>query len=409
MKQQQPVTKNNAHFDASVILLVAITVFLGAGIFVTVQALRSDPIEGAIAGDRIINTLFVLEGAGAGKPLGTYVLMYYPATKRASIVDIPGQVGLILQRINRVDRIDTVYESRKIAAFENEVERLLGVPITYTFVLDLNNLGKVVDLIEGIEILIPSRVEIYDDVTPILFPSGKTWLDGDKAKLYASYELPDEDRELIAFRRQRFFLGFIKRMCERQQLLKNAEVTRVYQSMLRTDMNLRVRERLFDEYASVNMDRVGLQSVGGNLREVSGQQLLLPYYDGTLIKDIVRQTQQGLTRPLESAATDRVFTVEVQNGTLTNGLAGRTAELLRGFGYEVTGIKNAEQISDETLIIDRSGNENMARIFGSIIQCNNIEFEPPASDDMGIQQTFEYRTDFILILGRDFNGRYVID
>jgi anionic cell wall polymer biosynthesis LytR-Cps2A-Psr (LCP) family protein len=395
------------------LLLVAIVVFLGAGVFVTVQALRSDPIESVISGDRVINTLFVLEGsetdAGHIRPLGTYLLMYYPATKRASIVDIPGQVGLILQKVNRVDRIDTVYEPRKTAAYENEVSRLLGVPITYTFVLDIVNLGKVVDLIEGVEILIPSRVEVYDAATPVIFPSGKTWLDGDKAKSYISYELPEEDGELVAFRRQRFFMGFIKRLGERQQLLKNPEVSRLYQSMLRTDMGLRVRERLFDEYSGINMDRVGLQSVSGNLREVSGQELLLPYYDGSLIKDLVRQTQQGLTRPLESAATDRVFTVEVQNGTQSNGLAGRTAELLRGFGYEVTGIKNAEKNLEETLIIDYSGNENMARIFGSIIRCNNIEFEPPVSDELGIQQTFEYRTDFILILGRDFNGRYVIN
>ena len=410
MKKNTPTT-NNTRFDASVVLLIAIIVFLGAGVLVTVQTLRSDPLEGIIAGERVINTLFVLEGNG-GKPLGTYVLMYYPATRRASIFDIPGELGLILQKVNRVDRIDTVYEPQKIAAFKNEVARLLGVPITYSFVLDTPNLGKVVDLIEGVELLIPSRMEIYDEEPPILFPSGKTRLDGDKAQLYVSYELPEEDGELISFRRQRFFLGLIKRLGERHEFLKNPEVTHIYQSMLRTNMNLRIRERLFDEYAGINMDRVSIQSVGGTAREVSGQTLLLPYYDGSLIKDIVRQTQQGLTRPAEGAATDRIFTVEVLNGTDVNGLAARTAELLRGFGYDVTEIKNSEEKRRDTIIIDRSGNENMARIFGSVIQCGNIEFEATTSEDiLGLEllvPTLEYTTDFTLILGSDFNGRYVI-
>ncbi|MDR1325244.1 MAG: LytR family transcriptional regulator, partial [Treponema sp.] len=145
MEKKTPAT-NNTRFDASVVILVAIIVFVGAGVFVTVQTLRSDPLEGVITGERVINTLFVLEG-NDGKPLGTYVLMYYPPTRRASIFDIPGELGLILQKINRVDRIDTVYEPQKIAAFESEVARLLGVPITYSFVLDTTSLGNVVDLI----------------------------------------------------------------------------------------------------------------------------------------------------------------------------------------------------------------------------------------------------------------------
>ena len=54
----------------------------------------------------------------------------------------------------------------------------------------------------------------------------------------------------------------------------------------------------------------------------------------------------------------------------------------------------------------------MARIFGSVIQCSNIEFEATASEDpLGLEllvPTLEYRTDFTLILGSDFIGRYVI-
>jgi hypothetical protein len=108
-----------AKVDASLFLLGAIGVLLGVGVYITILALRADPIESSVTGDRVINTLFVLEGKD--KPLGTYVLMYYPTTKRAAIFDIPGEVGLILQKINRVDRIDTVYDPQKIGTFENEI------------------------------------------------------------------------------------------------------------------------------------------------------------------------------------------------------------------------------------------------------------------------------------------------
>jgi hypothetical protein len=290
------------------------------------------------------------------------------------------------------------------------VEELLGIDINYTFVLDTDKLGKVVDIIEGVELLIPQAVQVYDEDTPILFPHGIVQLDGSKSQVYVTYELPEENNEIVAFRRQRFFRSFIKRLGEQNNILKDPMVIPFYYKLIRTNMNQHVMLRLFDEYTKIDADQVSIQSVGGNVREVSGRNLLFPYYDGSLIKDIVRQSLRDLTRPMDGTTMERILTVEILNGTATNGLAGRTAELLRGFGYDVISIDNAETNYDSTLIIDRSGVEAMARSFGDIIHCKNIRFEAqdPEHLDMTMNiQNLEYRSDFILIIGSDFNGRYV--
>jgi anionic cell wall polymer biosynthesis LytR-Cps2A-Psr (LCP) family protein len=399
--------KNRA--DASIFLLAAIALLLAAGIFFVILALRQDPIEEALSGDRVINTLFVFESAG--KPLASYVLMYYPGTKRAAVFDVPGEVGLIIRRINRVDRIDTVYEPQRIGTFEGEVEALLGIDINFFVIYDLPNLGKAVDLIEGVELFIPAVVAVYDEANPIFFPSGMTRLDGDKVRSFITYRLPEEDRELVTFRRQRFFLGFIKRLGEQNEALKNSSTVQVFQSLIKTGMNQRTRMRLFDELAGIDTDRVNIQSVGGNVREVSGQMLLFPYYDGNLIKEIVRQSLGGLTRQVEGSLTERVFTVEVLNGTGVTGLAGRTAELLRGFGYDVISIGNADRSDYEaTEIIDRSGYGDVVGIFADIIRCTNIRSETLPAEELELNmdlQNLDYRSDFTLIIGKDFNGRYV--
>jgi anionic cell wall polymer biosynthesis LytR-Cps2A-Psr (LCP) family protein len=405
--KEKPV-KNK--FDASAILLGIIVLLLCLGIVFAAWILYIDPIEESLSGDKVINTLFVIEDKG--KPLCSYVLMYYPITKRMVIFDIPGEVGLILQRINRVDRIDTVYDPQRISVFEDEIENLLGIDaVNFSLVIELDNLGRIVDLIEGVELFIPSPVHIVNEEELILFPSGMTRLDGDKAKLYVSYELPEEDRELAVFRRQRFFLGLLKRLGERNEYLKHPTITPIFQTMIRTGMSQRVRNRLFDEFSRMDRDRINIQSVGGNIRTVSGQTLIFPLYNGNLIKDIVRQALSSLVRQSEGSITDRVYTVEVLNGTPTNGLAGRTAELLRGFGYDVISIGNADSSEyEETVIIDRSGFENVVRSLGAIIQCGNIRFEALSSNAMDIDmnlQNYEYRSDFTLIIGRDFNGRYV--
>jgi len=318
---------------------------------------------------------------------------------------------MLIRRINRVDRIDTVYEPDKVNNFKREIELLLGVEIPFSVVINTENLGKAVDLLEGVELFIPSEVRTNINNEPVMFPSGISRFDGDKAVAYISYRLPDEENEMPVFRRQRFFLGFLRRQAELNNSFKNTALSRKYLSFMQTSFNQRAGIRLLNELARMDLERVSIQSIGGNLREVSGNMLLIPFFDGNLAKDVVRQTLAMLTSTAEGIMTDRVFTVEVLNGTTVNGLAGRTAEILRGFGYDIISIGNADHFGYErTLIIDRTGMESMARNFAGIIRCNNINFETPAWENPEFELTmhsYEFRSDFTLIIGRDFNGRYV--
>jgi anionic cell wall polymer biosynthesis LytR-Cps2A-Psr (LCP) family protein len=400
--------------EASVFLLAAILLVLAGGVVAAGFVLRSNPVEEALSVDRVINVLFVFEKDS--KPLGSYVLMYYPVTGRAAVFDIPGDLGLIISRIKRVDRIDRIFNPQKTTEFVEEIERLLGINIAFSVVITTENLGKIVDLLEGVELFIPAQIQTDDGGSPVMFSSGLSRLDGDKASLYISYEGFNEDRDAIASRRQRFFTAFIKQLGIMNETLKNFAVGRLFHSYLNTAMSQRTRTRLFDEFSHIDVDRIAIQTVGGNLREVSGQTLLLPYYDGNLIKEIVRQTLGSLTRRVEGTLSERVFTVEILNGTAVNGLAGRTAELLRGFGYDVISTGNADRNNyEKTIIYNRSGYEDIAQIFAGIIRCNNVQSEMPLPTDPGSADVMEdlsmysidYRADFTLIIGRDFNGRYV--
>jgi anionic cell wall polymer biosynthesis LytR-Cps2A-Psr (LCP) family protein len=406
------VARTNAD-NASLFLLILIVLLLSGGIVVTLVALRQDPIEEAISGDRVINTLFILEDDG--KPLATHVLMYYPKTKKSAIFNVPGEVGRILKSIDRVDRIDRVYNSARIGPYEMEIESLLGVDIGFYCVFNADALVRLVDLLEGVAIFIPSSVAIYDPENPVFFPSGLTWLDGDKARSWITFQSPDEDEDEgeASARRQRFFLGLIKRLGQRGDIFANPVLSAIFHDSIKTGMSPRTQIRIFGELAGVDTERLIIQTVGGTRREVSGQSLLIPYYEGSQIQEFVRHALASLIRQSDGSEDDRVFTVEVLNGTTQAGLAGRTAELLQGFGYDVISVGNADRNDlDSTVIIDRSGFRNVAGAFAEVLRCENIRFESPLTDDMdrdmGITiQNLEYKADITLIIGRDFNGRYV--
>jgi anionic cell wall polymer biosynthesis LytR-Cps2A-Psr (LCP) family protein len=390
--------------DASRFLLVLIVLLLALGIMLAIFSFRSNPVDDALTANRVINSLFIIEDEK--KPVCTFVLMYYPVTKRAAIFDIPGELGLLISRINRVDRIDSIYEPSRIGSFQSEIDKLLGIDISFSFVISKDNLVSIVDLLEGVEIFIPSPVSHREGGGLILFPSGMTVLDGDKAAVYATYSLPFEEREMEVFRRQRFFLGLLDRMIQMNERLKNPDVARLYTSFFKSSMNRRTMMLLFDEFVYIDTDRTNIQSVTGNLREVSGQMLIIPHWDGNLVKEVVRQTLATLTRDIDEHLREQTLTVEVLNGTAINGLAGRTAEMPRSFGYDVISIGNADRNNYEsTVVIHRSGDENMVRDFAGVIRCDNIQQDLSLYEDD--DQSREYKADLTLLIGRNFNGRFV--
>jgi len=414
------VTQRKSAFvgkDASAFLLAAIVLLLAGGIAFAALSLRVDPIEEFLAEDRVISVMYVIEEGGS--PISTFVVLYYPATRRAAVFDVPGGLGMQIRAINRVDRIDSVFDPGQISAFESLVGSVLGIDIAFSIVMSAEGLANTVDLLEGIELFVPARTQFLDERGRlVLLPSGIHRFGGDKALAFLA-QAPGEDAEIAAHRRQRFFLSFLQRQAEMNGKLQMPEVARLHRSFMKTGLSERARLRLFSEFALMDMGRITMQSVSGSPRQVSGQTLLIPLHGGHLIRDVTRRTLASITRPAEGA--DRRFTVEVLNGTTVTGLAGRTADLLEEFGYDVISRGNAEHSGFErTVLIDRSGYEAMARNFANIIRLSNIVFEAPGGIGSGgfspgevamggmSPHHLELRSDFTLIIGRDFNGRYVV-
>jgi anionic cell wall polymer biosynthesis LytR-Cps2A-Psr (LCP) family protein len=379
-------------------------IIISGGVFIYLSAtFQLDFLKSKGGEERVIHTLFIIENQK--KPLAAYTLLYYPETHRAAIFNIPGDVGRIIKQINRVDRIDIVYNGRKIGDFEAEVESLLGIEIQNTIIFDLASLARTIDVLDGVRIFIPSAVEIFKGADSVLFPSGWTTLDGDKACSYLVYD--DEDADSMRQRHQRFFIGLLKRLSEQNEFIKQKQIDKLLGSLMRSSMNHRTRINLFNQWTNIDTDRITVQQISGNYRDVSGETLLIPHYDGGLIKDIVRQTLTALTRQGERAGIDRIITVEVLNGTNISGLAGRTAELIRGFGYDVVNVSNADRSNyEKTQIIDHFNHPLEAENFAEIMHCDIViqdnsedEFEEDLHDP-------NYKADFTLILGRDYNGRF---
>ena len=71
--------------------------------------------------------------------------------------------------------------------------------------------------------------------------------------------------------------------------------------------------------------------------------------------------------------------VEVLNATPTRGLARRATLYLRDLGFDVVAIGTASERRDSTLVIDRAGNGDWARLVSGALGNAPIEARPDAS------------------------------
>lgn len=386
--------KKNSFF-----LVIIAAILLVSGAIVAIS-LRTDNVEEALGSDRVVRVLFVVQDEKKDL-LFSNVLIYYPVSNRAAIVNIPGNTGAIFQSIGRVDRIDAVYKEQGIASYRNEINSLLDMSIPFTVEITFDNFVKFVDLLGGIKVFIPEPIDISGaDGSRWLLPSGAVTLDGDKAVTYLNYRFETENDSAAHERYQNVMTAIFTAFADKKQMIFGGTNFRYYNDCMSINLDYEDSYTLFSMISGLNTEYVIRQTIAGMNRNVDGQSLLFPLNNGEFIKQVINQTTSMIVSTSGTMA-GRVYVLEVQNGTNTQGLARNTQVLLENAGYDVLRAVNADRNNyDETLIIDHIGNREAALMIGDFIRCTNV-----AEENIGA--AVDVDVDFTIILGSDFDGRYV--
>jgi anionic cell wall polymer biosynthesis LytR-Cps2A-Psr (LCP) family protein len=396
----------------SIIFLVLILVIIVVLGVVIALSLRTDPVAENLKNDQVIKILFVLND-GNKHALTTDVFVYYPVSQKGALFDILGNTGAIYEclkskdgRNGRVDRIDAVYTECGIDTYRSEIEKLTELTIPFSVEMSLSNFGSLTDLLGGMKVFVPSPVDASgENGERWLLPSGAVTLDGDKIQTYVQYMLPDESESDREDRRQNVMIAFLAAIKDNKSVLFTKKNFSSYSSKMNANIDNKGLYRLLDEISDVDSERLSPQTITGSIRVVDGKKLLFPYYDGQLIKDVVKQTMNSLVSE-NGTMQSRVYVIDIQNGTPTQGLARNTSALLQSVGYDVLGTSNADRSDYErTVIINHIGNKEVADALGGFIHCENIQEEAVKPEEAGVDSAAD--VDFTIILGKDFDGRYV--
>lgn len=379
------------------ILLISIFVIIIAVIVVIAVSLRENPIKTAIREDKgVLKTLFVLENNN--QVLFTDVLMYYPPSKRGALLNIQGNTGSIFRSLDRADRIDAIYSEKGIDVYKSEIEALIGQPIPFYVLMSLDEFSELTDLLGGMSVFIPSSVDVKgEDGTRWLLPSGAINLDGDKIKTYLMYTKSDENTRDVDDRRQNVVLAFFNAVSKNMRIFQRRSTFQEISKRFQSNLSYSNLQQLFYEVSQIDAERLVPQTVDGMERTVGGKTLVFPTRDGIFIKEVVSHEISKLLADGGQNIRSN-YSLQILNGTASQGLATRTANLLKSANYDVLEAGNADSNEyEKTVILNHIGKEDVAKLLGDFIKCDNIQED----------NNTENPADFTIILGKDFDGRYV--
>jgi len=374
-------------------LIVAIAAF--AGVFGYLQ-LRTDPLSEGLKKGQPVAVLFAVAGDRSYRFFE--IFLYHPRTHRAAVLFVPGNVGLIIESLKKVDRIDVLYRYGSIGALKSKMEQITGIPIPFHIELREQDVVSLVDLLGGLELFIPNPVEASIDGRKVLLPSGSVVLDGDKIRDFIAYQDPLEPETDRVGRRQKFLQSLLKALGE-SELVRQPGPYAVLRRLASSNLGPRSLAALIRELAKLESEKLIFQRVLGNVRSVDGQELLFPHFEGQLLKEIVKQTAETIASAEPAAGEELTVALEILNGTKVPGLARRAASVFQSYGYEVASLGNAD--NDEylnTVVLDRKGRLETAKKAAELIRCQRVYSRLAEGGDLTIDVT--------IILGKDFDGRY---
>jgi polyisoprenyl-teichoic acid--peptidoglycan teichoic acid transferase len=286
------------------------------------------------------------------------------------------------------------------------VEQFLGVPVNYYALIDFNSFVRFIDALGGLKMDIKSEIKV-DPIGPgntVVLEPGVQTLDGATALAYARNRYTEGDDFDRSARQQEVIMAIRDQILTLNMLpTLVARAPQLYQELaagIRTNLSLDQVIRLAWLVKDINVDAIK-RGIIGPPKDVEfatnpsdGQAILIPVPDQIrILRDEVFATGGPVgpaavaEDPAELMKTEQAR-ILLRNGTTTAGLAGKTSDILKGLGMNITGEDNADQAYSVTTIIDYTGKPYTARYLIEQMKIPSARvinrFDPNSSVDLEI-------------------------
>ncbi len=391
--------RKKSDFDWMSILLILLALGIIVGIIYFIFYFKESEVEELLNSGSILEMIIVERN---GESTEAILLSYYhPRTSKQAFIVLPATTRMKVDYKDRpaYDIIQNIYARGGMSIVKKAVEKLIGSEFNYYFAYDVRDVEKLVDLLEGIDVVNQSNIR-YSDASKKLFinvPGGKTLLDGAKVKQLLLYRY-DEDGMKSYIENHRVFLeALLGRSQELEKLFSYRKISQVLLRGIDTNLNKKDLKILVHELSKMNSSKLLFYRMHGKNVSIKDESFLVPVESGKWLRERIEDVRKFLNDEGPAPIGDEIK-IEILNGSMNPGQAQSLRNYFLEYGFNVVHYGNALRNDyEKTIVIDRIGRPSLAKRIADIINCREVYTR--------IDKTL--LVDVTIIIGNDFEGKYV--
>jgi LCP family protein required for cell wall assembly len=320
---------------------------------------------------------------------------------------------------NKVDGNNSQAIAAGFASIDQTMEKVLGVPIHYNFMVNFQAFRQAVDTVGGVTVNVPD--DLYDPTmawennrNPYLARKGTQQFDGKQALIYVRSRETSSD--FARSQRQRAVMLALKEKAVTVGVLANpaklSGLMGAFGSNVQTDFSLNDASRLYSIFKRINNSNIASISLAGDTSitsgaaganslvttgNINGQSIVMPKA-GLENYNLIQEYVRG--RLIDGYIIKEKAKVMVLNGTVEKGLGQTMATKLKSYGYNVTGVAQAPSTGyPTTVVVDYSkGKKKYTKHY------LEQRFNTTATKQLLDSTITPGTADFVVILGGDETG-----
>ncbi len=303
-------------------------------------------------------------------------------------------------------------EDAGLSAIENTIKDTLGIPIHYHVMVDFKTFKDAVNAVDGVTINVtePLYERMHVDGKPYILDVkiGQQRFDGMKALMYARSRHTSARGDFDRAERQRAILIALKdrvlSLGTFSNPLKISQLIDAFGDHLRTNFSIDELMRVYDIGKEIQSDKIksiGLADPPNNYirtDNINGLSVVVPRAGLGNYKEIQSYVRNTLKDGYIKSENAQIM---ILNGTQTAGLATKTSDELKSYGYNVGTIGDAPtKTYEKTILVDlRSGDKKYTKRY------LEQRFGLTVVDKLPDSTITPGTADFVIILGKNESAR----
>lgn len=307
-------------------------------------------------------------------------------------------------------------EDAGFKAVEDVIKSKIGIPVHYHGIIDFEGFAKAIDTVGGVDVDVPESATVYEPGMWLMGRSynlnvqqGRTHFNGIKALAYTRSRYTSERGDFDRSERQRLIMVALKDKIVSAGTYGNPmkinQLMGDFGNHIRTNLSLNEVKRLYEISSQIPNNKISSVGLADPPNDyvvtgmVHGQSVVYPKAG----LDNYREIQHFVRNRLKDGfLAHENAAVAIYNGTQIDGLAGRTSDDLKSYGYNISAVADAPTKGvQKTIVVDlrRGEKKYTKRYLENRFSTTAVTQLPPNS------QINPENADFVIILGQNEQTR----